>query len=157
MHLRFNGSRFWPFNRLRFDLAQTEVLPPTLTDIEFDGDCACQWVIHLDRSDCHVEPAFAQGMQLDPLLLEVVDQAELEVLRFQCAVAVNEVEHLGVYLQDWEGWAWHLHWVDEDAFDLNRVFELETSFGALEGAPDVKFMLSIDTRREIPAAKVYNG
>ena len=47
--------------------------------------------------------------------------------------------------------------MDQDAFNLDGVFELETSFDALEGAPDVKFMLSIDTRREIPAAKVNNG
>lgn len=44
--------------------------------------------------------------------------------------------------------------MDQDALNFYGFFELEASLSALEGAPDVKFILNINTCTEIPAAKL---
>jgi hypothetical protein len=43
----------------------------------------------------------------------------------------------------------------KDTFDFYRLFKLKASLCTLQGAPNVKFMLCIDTCREIPTVNVF--
>ena len=131
-----------------------------LAIVKFDSKRASEVdaIFRLDWADGNVETAFSQSVQLNPLSFDIVYKVKLEFLRWWALrVAVHKMKHLAVFLNDWESRAWHLYTLNLYSFDFYGLFELEASLCALESAPDIKFMICIDTCREIPAVNVFYG
>lgn len=111
----------------------------------------------LHRSDRHVKPAFAQSMQLYPLVFYLIYKAELEFFGWALPVAVDKMEYLAVSFYHRESRPWYLYALHFYTFYFYGLIELESALGTLESPPNVKFMISIDTCREIPAVKVLDS